>query len=70
MLGAVSLLGLSEPLLKAMALGQLAPDDPEALARLAHAADPAACPPRPLYLRAPDATPPSRLPGQPRQPVA
>ena len=34
MLGAVSLLGLSEPLLKAMALGQLAPDDPEALARL------------------------------------
>lgn len=43
---------------------------PEALARLARAADPAACPPRPLYLRAPDATPPSRLPGQPRQPVA
>ncbi|KRD54741.1 two-component system sensor histidine kinase/response regulator [Acidovorax sp. Root275] len=34
MLGAVSLLGLSEPMLKAMALGQLAPDDPEALARL------------------------------------
>jgi tRNA threonylcarbamoyladenosine biosynthesis protein TsaB len=39
---------------------------PEALARLAAAADPAASPPRPLYLRAPDATPPSRLPGQPR----
>ena len=39
---------------------------PEALARLAAAADPAANPPRPLYLRAPDATPPSRLPGQPR----
>ena len=39
---------------------------PEALARLAAAADPAAGPPRPLYLRAPDATPPSRLPGQPR----
>ena len=35
MLGAVSLLGLSEPLLKALALGQLPPDDPEALARLA-----------------------------------
>lgn len=40
---------------------------PEALARLTQAADPAACPPRPLYLRAPDATPPSRLPGQPRE---
>ncbi|MDQ1155020.1 tRNA (adenosine(37)-N6)-threonylcarbamoyltransferase complex dimerization subunit type 1 TsaB [Brevundimonas sp. SORGH_AS_0993] len=43
---------------------------PQALARLARAADPAACAPRPLYLRAPDATPPSRLPGQPRQPAA
>ncbi|GAW41665.1 tRNA threonylcarbamoyladenosine biosynthesis protein TsaB [Brevundimonas sp. SH203] len=42
---------------------------PEALARLAAAADPATHPPRPLYLRAPDATPPSRLPGQPRQPA-
>ena len=39
---------------------------PEALAALAAAADPVAAPPRPLYLRAPDATPPSRLPGQPR----
>lgn len=39
---------------------------PEALARLAAAADPASAPPRPLYLRAPDATPPSRLPGQAR----
>jgi tRNA threonylcarbamoyladenosine biosynthesis protein TsaB len=39
---------------------------PEALARLAAAADPAASPPRPVYLRAPDATPPTRLPGQPR----
>lgn len=35
MLGAVSLLGLSEPLLKEMALGRLLPDNPEALARLA-----------------------------------
>jgi len=35
MLGAVSLLGLSEPLLKDMALGRLPPDDPGALARLA-----------------------------------
>ena len=34
MLGAVSLLGLSEPLLKQMARGELAPDDPQALARL------------------------------------
>lgn len=42
---------------------------PEALARLAAQADPAEAPPKPLYLRAPDATPPSRLPGQPRVPV-
>ena len=35
MLGAVSLLGLSEPLLKEMALGNLPPDNPDALARLA-----------------------------------
>lgn len=39
---------------------------PEALAALTAAADLAADPPRPLYLRAPDATPPTRLPGQPR----
>ena len=44
----------------------LAGPAPEALARLAVAADPVASSPRPLYLRAPDATPPSRLPGQPR----
>ena len=44
----------------------LAGPAPEALARLAATAEPAANPPRPLYLRAPDATPPSRLPGQPR----
>ena len=42
---------------------------PEALARLAAAADPALALARPLYLRAPDATPPTRLPGQPREPV-
>lgn len=42
---------------------------PEALARLTAAADPATALPRPLYLRAPDATPPSRLPGQPRAPA-
>ncbi len=44
----------------------LAGPAPDALARLAAAADPATSPPRPLYLRAPDATPPSRLPGQAR----
>lgn len=44
----------------------LAGPAPEALARMTAAADPAASPPRPLYLRAPDATPPSRRPGQPR----
>lgn len=43
---------------------------PGALARLTAKADPEADRPRPLYLRAPDATPPSRLPGQPRVPVA
>lgn len=42
---------------------------PEALARLVAAADPALAPARPLYLRAPDATPPTRLPGQARAPV-
>jgi len=42
--------------------------DPAAIARLAAAADPAAAPPRPLYLRAPDATSPTRLPGQARAP--
>lgn len=35
LLGAVSLLGLSEPLLKDVALGRLRPDHPDALARLA-----------------------------------
>ena len=42
---------------------------PEALARLTAAADPALAAARPLYLRAPDATPPTRLPGQARGPV-
>lgn len=40
--------------------------DPAALAILTTTHDPAANPPRPLYLRAPDATPPTRLPGQAR----
>ena len=39
---------------------------PEDLARLTAALDPATSPPKPLYLRAPDATPPTRRPGQPR----
>lgn len=38
----------------------------EALALLAASLDPSEHPPRPLYLRAPDATPPTRLPGQAR----
>ena len=42
---------------------------PETLARLAAAADPASALARPLYLRAPDATPPTRLPGQARGPI-
>lgn len=42
---------------------------PQALARLAAAADPVLAPPAPLYLRAPDATPPTRLPGQARTPA-
>ncbi len=40
--------------------------DPAALAALTAARDPAENPPSPLYLRAPDATPPTRLPGQAR----
>lgn len=51
-------------------LHPLAAPAPSALAALAMAADPTTSPPQPLYLRAPDATPPSRLPGQPRQPAA
>lgn len=38
----------------------------EALAALTLSADPETAPPRPLYLRAPDATPSTRLPGQAR----
>lgn len=37
-----------------------------ALARLTRIANPPQSPPTPLYLRAPDATPPTRLPGQAR----
>lgn len=44
--------------------------DPAALAMLTAAHDPEAYPPKPLYLRAPDATPPTRLPGQARPAVS
>ena len=44
----------------------LAAPTPAALARLTLSADPETAPPRPLYLRAPDATPPTRRPGAPR----
>lgn len=44
--------------------------DMATIASLALAADPTSAPARPLYLRAPDATPPSRLPGQPRPSAA
>jgi len=68
------LIGSGAPLLAhaAPAATLLALDGPgpEALARLAAAADPASAPARPLYLRAPDATPSTRLPGQARSPGA
>jgi len=71
--GAV-LIGSGAPLLSGASSGAAARPlegpAPEALARLTAAADPATALPRPLYLRAPDATPPSRLPGQPRGPAS
>lgn len=69
-LGDILLVGTGAPLLaERFPQASILPLDgpsPEALAALTRAADPATHPPRPLYLRAPDATPPSRLPGQPR----
>tara|TARA_R110002012_G_scaffold302549_2_gene503684 strand:- start:169388 stop:170071 length:684 start_codon:yes stop_codon:yes gene_type:complete len=50
-------------------IADLSGPTPAGLARLVAAADPAAAPARPEYLRAPDATPPTRLPGRPRSPV-
>ncbi len=44
----------------------LAAPSPTALARLTRVANPEAAPPRPLYLRAPDAKPSTRRPGAPR----
>ncbi len=49
-----------------LAIEPLTVPTPAALAALTIAADPAEAPPKPLYLRAPDATPPTRLPGQAR----
>lgn len=66
----VSVLTEAFPELADARLHPLPAPSPEALAALTMAADPATSPPQPLYLRAPDATPPSRLPGQPRQPAA
>ena len=56
--------------LGAAILARLPAPAPEALAYMTAVVDPAFAPPRPLYLRAPDATPPSRLPGQARPPSA
>ena len=44
--------------------------DPAAMAIVTATHDPATHPPTPLYLRAPDATPPTRLPGQARSAVS
>lgn len=52
--------------LGAAVTARLPAPSPEALAYMTAMADPESAPPRPVYLRAPDATPPSRLPGQPR----
>ncbi len=46
--------------------GSILAPSAQALARLTRIADASQAPPSPLYLRAPDATPPTRLPGQPR----
>lgn len=60
-----ALLGAASP-----PVGGLVAPIPDALVRLSVGADPAQTPPRPLYLRAPDASPSTRLPGQPRMPAA
>lgn len=60
------IVGSGAALLGSEAIGNLTAPDPAALAALTAELDPAAHPPRPLYLRAPDAAPPTRLPGQAR----
>lgn len=71
--GAIRLVGTGAAVLQAHDAGlaqaethPLVAPTAEALARLTAQFDAASHPPRPLYLRAPDATPPTRLPGQPR----
>lgn len=63
------LIGSGAPLIAPVGAEILALATPTAaaLAAMTLAADPASAPPRPLYLRAPDATPPTRLPGQARE---
>lgn len=62
------LIGSGAALIAPQAADVLQPVVPSAtaLAALTRAADPAMARPQPLYLRAPDATPPTRLPGQAR----
>ena len=67
--GAVVLVEAFPERLGAAVTARLPAPSPEALAYMTAMADPATALPRPLYLRAPDATPPSRLPGQPRAPA-
>lgn len=62
----VSQLMTPEPMPLPVAARLIVNPTTEALAALTLAADPDRCPPTPLYLRAPDAIPPTRLPGQPR----
>lgn len=63
------LTGSGAALIDPAAQGVETAPSPQALAALTARLDPGDHPPRPLYLRAPDATPPTRLPGQSR-PVA
>lgn len=66
----LTLVGSGAPLLSSgfpgAAVSVLEAPRPEHLARLAQTLEPASAPARPLYLRAPDATPPTRVPGAPR----
>lgn len=65
-----TLVGSGAPLFRDLApsaiVVPLSGPEPAALARLTAEADPETAPPRPLYLRAPDASPPTRSPGQAR----
>lgn len=58
--------GNGAPLLAPEAVSPMIEPTPLALAALTERLDPSVHGPRPLYLRAPDATPPTRLPGQAR----